>query len=488
MLKIAAMRQDVMSRFNNALMLGDVEERVKIMAELGQVPLAALTAKAHNLVDFIPKLEEQLQGKDISAHIPSDARLMLPPVPLCPPTSGESSNWPLLMSTKKIFEKPVYEPPSQGQGGRTFFDAVEEPQEEVPSWEEEQEYSNVAPAWGEELILPDDASLPVEEAPVDDRSMVTMGETCQAKWLRKRQLPCDLVAAGKFEEALQLLQRRLGLINAGPLEPLFKEAYWAACSVIPGAPQAPSLYWPLLANGSGKDKETISPCVRFSLPNLMDRVKKAIKTTTEGKFNESLDIFRSVLQSVPLSAAVDAQEEQKLLEVIAMCREYVLAMRLEVARKLLDPANLARNLELVSYFTCCKLQPVHLILTLRVAMTQAFKAQNFVLAASFARRLVQGSFGNAPKPPNVVDQARKLLLVCEQKGSDAIRIDFDTGAPVEDFKLCSGSLTPITAADITARCPYCNAVCKVSYMGTLCETCQLSKVGANTLGVLLRPF
>lgn len=37
MLKIAEMRGDVMARFHNALMLGLVEERVKIMAEMGQV-------------------------------------------------------------------------------------------------------------------------------------------------------------------------------------------------------------------------------------------------------------------------------------------------------------------------------------------------------------------------------------------------------------------------------------------------------------------
>merc|ERR1719436_2208043 len=85
MLKVAEMRNDVMSRFHNALMLGNIEERVKIMAEMGQVPLAALAAKAHNLVEFIPKLEEQLQGTDISAHIPARARLLVPPVPLCKP-------------------------------------------------------------------------------------------------------------------------------------------------------------------------------------------------------------------------------------------------------------------------------------------------------------------------------------------------------------------------------------------------------------------
>merc|ERR1712190_548020 len=59
---IAEKRGDVMSRFHNAVMLGNVEDRVKIMAEMGQVPLAALTAKAHILVEFGEKLEEQLNG------------------------------------------------------------------------------------------------------------------------------------------------------------------------------------------------------------------------------------------------------------------------------------------------------------------------------------------------------------------------------------------------------------------------------------------
>merc|ERR1719277_2817516 len=108
MLKIAEMRNDVMSRFNNALMLGSVEERIKIMAEMGQVPLAALTAKAHNCQEFIPKLEEQLQGNDISAHIPNKARLLLPPVPLSRPTSSESANWPLTKSVKQIIEESTF--------------------------------------------------------------------------------------------------------------------------------------------------------------------------------------------------------------------------------------------------------------------------------------------------------------------------------------------------------------------------------------------
>ena len=49
MLKIAEMRNDVMGRFHNALYLGDVRERVKILEDAGQVALAYVTAASHGL-------------------------------------------------------------------------------------------------------------------------------------------------------------------------------------------------------------------------------------------------------------------------------------------------------------------------------------------------------------------------------------------------------------------------------------------------------
>ena len=49
MLKIAEMRGDIMARFHNALYLGDVPERVKILVDAGQLPLAYITASTHGL-------------------------------------------------------------------------------------------------------------------------------------------------------------------------------------------------------------------------------------------------------------------------------------------------------------------------------------------------------------------------------------------------------------------------------------------------------
>lgn len=47
-------------RFNTALYTGDVQERVKVLAETGQIPLAYMMAKTHGLTEFAKTLEETL--------------------------------------------------------------------------------------------------------------------------------------------------------------------------------------------------------------------------------------------------------------------------------------------------------------------------------------------------------------------------------------------------------------------------------------------
>lgn len=64
MLHIAQLRQDLMGRFHNALYLGNVEERVKVLEECGQLKLAYLAAKTHGLDEAAAALEAQL-GDDM---------------------------------------------------------------------------------------------------------------------------------------------------------------------------------------------------------------------------------------------------------------------------------------------------------------------------------------------------------------------------------------------------------------------------------------
>jgi hypothetical protein len=56
----------------------------------------------------------------------------------------------------------------------------------------------------------------------------------------------------------------------------------------------------------------------------------------------------------------------------------------------LKEEDAVRGMELAAYFTHCNLQPVHLALSLRSAMSIFFKAKNLSTCAHFCRRWAAG--------------------------------------------------------------------------------------------------
>ena len=53
-----------------------------------------------------------------------------------------------------------------------------------------------------------------------------------------------------------------------------------------------------------------------------------------------------------------------------------------------EPSNVKRNLELAAYFTHCNLQPPHMQIALRSAISVFAKANNHATSAKLARRLL----------------------------------------------------------------------------------------------------
>ena len=131
--------------------------------------------------------------------------------------------------------------------------------------------------------------------------------------------------------------------------------------------------------------------------------------TTAGKFNEAVDRFRSLLLNVPLLVVDNKDDVKRAMELVTICREYIIGLSMEAARKDLPKASTEdqkRGCEMAAYFTHSELQPIHQILTLRTALNLSFKLKNFRTASSFARRLLE----LGPKP-EVAQQTRKILQV-----------------------------------------------------------------------------
>ncbi|KAJ2371755.1 hypothetical protein GGI05_007763, partial [Coemansia sp. RSA 2603] len=104
MQKIAIMREDAQSRLQNSLYLGDVEDRVRVLRESGQLSLAYLAAKTHGLDDEAEAIRTAagIEEADI-VGVPSanETTLLYPATPI---KQANELDWPQLHVNKGIFD------------------------------------------------------------------------------------------------------------------------------------------------------------------------------------------------------------------------------------------------------------------------------------------------------------------------------------------------------------------------------------------------
>ena len=51
-------------RYNTSILCADVEERVRTLMETGQLPLAYMTARSHNLSDMVEYIESEIMDSE----------------------------------------------------------------------------------------------------------------------------------------------------------------------------------------------------------------------------------------------------------------------------------------------------------------------------------------------------------------------------------------------------------------------------------------
>jgi coatomer protein complex subunit alpha (xenin) len=146
---------------------------------------------------------------------------------------------------------------------------------------------------------------------------------------------------------------------------------------------------PLLRNDAvGNPGAESLPRNSLKMKNLAAGVRSGYRFFQGGKFNDAKAAFGDVLTMIPLVVTDNRGEANEMKEMLEISREYITAIRIKgaMAECASDPI---RSTELSAYFTHCNLQPSHLLLALRSAMGTSFKHKNFIVAASFARRLLE---------------------------------------------------------------------------------------------------
>ncbi|KAH9314227.1 hypothetical protein KI387_022854, partial [Taxus chinensis] len=487
MLRIAEIKNDVMGQFHNALYLGDIEERIKILQESGHLPLAYVTASVHGLTDIADKLAAELGGNLPTLPPGRKSSLLMPPAPIL-----RSGDWPLLRVTKGIFE-----------GGLENSAAAayeEEDEGTAADWGEDIAIENGEGQNGEAIVADDkeatggedddvgwdmeDLELPLDIATSNVGTTQntlfvtpTAGMPVSQIWVQKSSLAGEHAAAGNFDTALRLLNRQLGINNFSPLKPVILDLYMGSHMFLPALASAPVV--PLAVergwSDSGSPNVRGPPALVYSLSVVEEKLRVAYRATTEGKFSEALRLFLNILHTIPLIVVDSRKEVDDVKELIGIAKEYVLGLRMEVKRKEIKDDAL-RQQELAAYFTHCKLQKVHLRLALLNAMGICYKGGNYSTAANMARRLLE-----TDPPTNHATKARQVLQACEKNLQDAKQLNYDFRNP---FVVCGVSFTPIYHGQKSVSCPYCTSRFIPSISGKLCSICDLSIVGSDASGLL----
>ncbi|XP_026729965.1 coatomer subunit alpha isoform X2 [Trichoplusia ni] len=504
MMKIAEIRKDVSAQFQGALLLGDVKETIRLLKSTGQTSLAYLTAINHNQVEEAAQLRASLEAAGLAIPEPNpQAQLLRPPLPV----HAAQPNWPLLAVSKSFFEVAGGARAAAEQSGVAAAAALgDEPLEAAGAWGDDDDVLQDKEAEGEEgeEVMEDacddggwdvgdeDLELPEELAPVS--ADMDGGEEAAAYFVAptrgasnaltaKLRTVHDHIATGQFEIALRLLNEQVGVVQFAPYQSQFLSMFgrgrvsFAALASLP--PLAAHLHrnW---KEASGKD---LLPVVTAKLNDLVSQLQQCYQLTTAGKFTEAVERLQRIAQSVPLLHVDSKPELSEAQQLLNIAREYLLGLQMETARKAMPKNTLEeqkRTCEMAAYFTHCKLQPVHQILTLRTALNMFFKLKNFRTAASFARRLLE----LGPRP-EVAQQARKILQACEKSLTDEHQLLYDEHNP---FNICGISYKPIYRGKPEEKCPLCGASFLPEHKGKLCPVCGVAEIGKDVIGLRICPL
>ncbi|KAJ3935811.1 MAG: coatomer subunit alpha-2 [Lentinula lateritia] len=487
MQKIADARGNPMSRFHNALYAGDVMSRISVLRDVGMYPLAYLTAKSHGLEELAEEILEAagLSPADVD-DVPSFGKSSHKPPPAINPTTDLI--WPSLSTGENFFDRALASGSLENGIEPTYVngDATAGSLAALDDWAKDEEvHEEIDPeegGWeldaGAEFSASHEVHEEVDEEEEELGAGATPGISEIEHWVKNSPLAADHVAAGSFDTAMQLLNRQLGVVNFEPLKPLFLSIYRSSHTYISPVASLPPLQLHIRRNPSESSLSRVLPVEARSLQFIRSEFADGARDVAGNRLVNAQATFRSVLRALLVVVLTSDEEAKQWRDMVTSTREYLLGVSIELERRRVaqeEPDNLERNLELAAYFTHCQLQPVHLQIALRSAITVFGKANNSAHAARFAKRLLE------LKPDaKIAATARQRVAAGERNPRNAVEIFYDE---FTSFEICAASFTAIYKGSPSVQCPYTNATFQPQYKGLLDPLTQLTEIGASASGL-----
>ncbi|KAI4688317.1 hypothetical protein J4E81_007913 [Alternaria sp. BMP 2799] len=488
MAKIAEHRGDMTARFQNALYLGDVQNRIEMFQELDLYPLAYATAKAQGLDEQAQSILEAAGVSEEQINLPSIGTPSAPAKPIVP---THKANWPTRAASSTVFEKALQgevegigseEPTANGFGDEDLMGDAEPTRAaaELGGGEDDD-----IGGWD----MGDDGDVEADDDFVEVEGADAGAGSSEADfWARNSPLAADHIAAGSFDTAMQLLNRQVGAVNFAPLEERFQEIYQATRTYLPATPNMPSLVNYVRRTVDETDSRKILPIIPRDLESILSTdLTTGKQFLQKNKLEEGVAVLKSLLQLIMVNVVSSQAEFSDAKKAINTATQYILAMSIELERRkllngatdisALSDADKKRALELSAYFTVPDLEGPHNSIPLSAAMMFAHKNKQLNTALNFANALLDRT-GNA----KMKEQANRVKTVAERNPSDVIEIDFDQFA---DFDICAASFTPIYSGMPSVTSPYSGAKYHARYKGTVCRIDGITQIGAPASGLRL---
>ncbi|RSL65735.1 hypothetical protein CEP53_003571 [Fusarium sp. AF-6] len=488
MAKIAEHRGDFTSRFQNAVYLGEVEDRIQMFKEIDLYPLAYMTAKSNGLEEECQAILEATGLTEEDLTMPTLGAPLSTPKPVVPTFKA---NWPTKATSQSFFEKALLgqveglsleDEPAAAAGG--FEDALEDDSAAKRNVNLIDDDDEDAAGWD----MGDDDVPEVDSDFVNVESADAGGAASSEAdlWARNSPLAVDHIAGGSFETAMQLLNRQVGAVDFAPLKPRFLEVYSASRTFLPASQGLSPLVNYVRRTLDETDPRRVLPIIPRDLEHLASNdLQSGYDSMKSNRLDAGVNIFRGILHSILVNAVSSEDEVAEAKKLIASASEYAVAMDIELSRRQLgsaevvaaDPEKLQRSLELSAYFTIPKIEVPHRQLALLSAMQLAMRNRNYNSALSFANRIIAN--GGASK---IVENARRAKAQCERNPHDAVEIEFDQFA---EFDVCAASHTPIYSGTAFEECAFDGSKYHTQYKGTVCRVCQVCEIGKHGSGLKL---
>ena len=392
---------DVTLKFNKTLFTGDIRERIKILAETGQVALAYATAKIHGIKEYEEALLNVIPDLDGKINLKSNSELLLPPKPLVEDINLSKKimeSWPLFdvdeeIQNEKLEElsedeeiedetvnninEKLYKKIINKMKAKKKSFTVLEKTEEINNINDDEETGN----WGDDI---DD--LDISDDSLDNEF--------------KEQVMREVIAwkhfmIGDKKGGKNLLESQIGYIDN------------------------PSQLDQMISTLESEYEQKQSLKNPFDMTYIKTRYKLLLSLATKGKLKECLDQVKNLLISTAVSNLKNKDEIEFVEEVKSKLLNYYIAFR---AKMLNDKQkDLDKKTELCLIIALTTLEPSHSILILSIVINNLFKLKCYEYTSWVVRKYLKIVEENNLKPDGL-KKMMKVLKVCEKRGSNKISI------------------------------------------------------------------